>query len=65
MDMDLAYKVMGWLVLAFALTMFGLGHFLSGNGVEGWQAMKAQDHCDRTGAIGVKIVNLDKTYLCR
>jgi len=66
MDMDDAIRYMKYGILAFAITMFGLGHVMSGNGNDGLKAMDAQAMCDRNhNVIGVDIDNGAKHHLCR
>lgn len=66
MDMDSAISVMKWCIFAFAVTMFSLGHVMSGNGNDGLQAMDAQAVCDNNSkVIGVDIDGGAKHHLCR
>jgi hypothetical protein len=69
MDMDMAYRGMGWCLLVFALSMFSLGHVMTGNGGDGFVAIDAQMACNRNDkAIGIEInahTSAPKTYLCR
>ncbi len=69
MDMDRAIKIMGWSIFAFAVTMMGLGHVMTGNGNDGLQAMDARAVCNENSkVIGVDInphTSSAKTYLCR
>lgn len=69
MDMDLAYKITGWCMGAFAAVMFGLGYVMTGNGGDGFVAIDAQMACDRNNkAIGIELDSHTpkaKTYLCR
>jgi hypothetical protein len=63
MDMDSAIKVMVWCVLAFSVTMFGLGHVMSGNGAKGYKVMQAETQCGKSGAAGIEIDG-KYTYVC-
>jgi len=64
MDMDDAINVMKYCILAFAITMVGLGYVFTGNGADGLNAMDAQAACDRNpNVFGVDIGD-DKHLTC-
>ena len=66
MEMDLATRILKYCILTFAVTMFGLGYVMSGNGNDGLKAMDAKAVCDsNTEVIGVDIDGGAKHYLCR
>lgn len=66
MDMDTSIRIMKYMICAFAVTMFGLGHVFTGT--DGFTARLAQDRCNDTGAVGVEITKKNgttRTYLCK
>jgi hypothetical protein len=68
MDMDSAYRGLGWCMGVFAIMMFAVGHILSGDGTEGFAAMQAQDNCNSNKAIigvTIKAKLKDLHYVCK
>jgi hypothetical protein len=64
-DLGDAVKYLAVCIFVFSVVMFGLGKVFTGDGAEGWHVVKAQDHCERTGASGVDILELNKTHVCK